>query len=207
MNQKLLILALASLLVGAGLAMALFLWSKNNQVTRVQTSGVADIGGAFKLTNHRGQPVTEKTLLGRYTLVFFGFTTCPDICPVALQNITAALEMMGSDGDRITPVFITTDPERDTVEKVAAFVKGFHEKLIGLTGTPEQVKIVAQAYRIYYSKAMNKDAPDGYSIDHSSVIYLMGRDGKYITHFRHTTTAKDMARRINLILEHIDKSS
>ncbi len=199
-------LALASLTVGAAVALA-FVASKNNTATRVTTSGVVDIGGAFTLTDHKGRSVTEKSLLGKYSLVFFGFTYCPDVCPIALQNITAALDMLGPNSERITPIFITTDPERDTAEKIAEFVKGFHKDLIGLTGTPEQIKSAAKAYRVYYAKAMNKDAPGGYTIDHMTVIYFMGPDGKYISHFNHATPAKDMAKRINLILEHNGKAS
>lgn len=206
MNRKLFILALLALLAGAGLAMSLLL-SQSKQVLKVQTSGEADIGGAFKLTDHLGQPFTEKELLGKYSLVFFGFTYCPDICPVALQKMTAAVEMMAADGDKVIPVFITTDPERDTVEKVAAFVKAFHKNTIGLTGTPEQIKSVAKAYKIFYSKSVNKDAPGGYGMDHSSVIYLMGPDGKYITHFRASATPGDMAGKLNLILQSNGKSS
>jgi len=206
MNRKLLILALLALLAGAGLAMSLVLL-KSREVLRVQTSGVAAIGGAFELTDHLGRRFTEKNLLGKYSLVFFGFTYCPDICPVALQKMTAAIDMLGTDGDRITPIFITTDPERDTVEKIAEFVKSFRKNTIGLTGSPEQIKNTARAYKIFYSKSVNKDAPGGYGMDHSSVIYLMGPDGKYITHFRASTTPGNMAKKLNLILEHNGKSS
>ena len=206
MDRRLILISVAALAIGAALAFAIVL-STPKGPPRIKTTGTAAIGGAFRLTNHLGRDVSEKTFLGKYSLVFFGFTYCPDICPVALQNIGAALDMMGSNADKITPIFITTDPERDTVEKVAEFVSRFHKNLVGLTGTVAQVKVATKAYRIYSAKRKNADMPDGYTIDHASIIYLMGPDGKYITHFNHTTPPKAMAARINLILEQIAKSS
>ena len=186
MDRRLVLVSIAATFIGAALAFSLIM-SSYKGAPRIQTTGVADIGGTFSLTNHRGQEITDKSLLGKFSLIFFGFTYCPDICPVALQNMTAALDMLGSNAEQITPIFITTDPERDSVEKVAEFVKGFHKSMVGLTGTVDQVKVATKVYRIYAAKKKTADMPGGYTIEHASTIYLMGRDGKYITHFNHST--------------------
>jgi len=206
MDRRLVIISLSALAIGAALAVML-ISSPGPRPVKVKNSGAAAIGGAFTLTNHLGQKVTEKSLLGKYSLIFFGFTYCPDVCPVAMQNMTAALDMLGDEADKITPVFITTDPERDTVEKVAEHVSAFHKSFIGLTGTTEQIKTASKAYRIYSAKRKNGDMPDGYSIDHASIIYFMGTDGKYLTHFNHSTPPKAMAVRIKLILGQIGNGS
>ena len=112
-------------------------------------SGEALVGGPFRLTNHLGQTVTEADFRGKYMLVFFGFTFCPDICPTELQVMTHALETMGASGARITPVFVTIDPERDTPDVMKAYVENFGPNLVGLTGTPEEIAAVAKAYRVY----------------------------------------------------------
>ena len=205
MDRRLVLISAAALAIGAAMAFAIVSLPRNGPL-KIKTTGTAQIGGAFTLTNHLGQQISEKNLLGKYSLVFFGFTYCPDICPIALQNVSAALEMMGPGADQIMPIFITTDPERDTVEKVALFIKGFHKSFVGLTGTVDQVKIATKAYRIYSAKKVNPDMPGGYSIDHASIIYLMGPDGKYLTHFNHSTPPKVMASRINLIIEQIAKT-
>jgi cytochrome oxidase Cu insertion factor (SCO1/SenC/PrrC family) len=116
-------------------------------------TGTALIGGPFTLVNQDGKTVTEKDFLGRYMLVFFGYTYCPDICPTELQVMTAALEQMGEDAKKIQPVFVSIDPERDTPEVVKSYVENFGSGLVGLTGAPEQVAQAAKAYRVYYAKA------------------------------------------------------
>lgn len=206
MNRRFVIITLAAFSIGAVLALNLVA-SQNAVKPKTVTTGKAAIGGSFSLTSHLGKPVTEKDLLGKYSLIFFGFTYCPDVCPVALQNITTALDMIGTDAQKIVPVFITTDPERDTVEKVAQYVKSFHKSLIGLTGTVDQVKAAKKVYRIYAAKKKNADMPDGYTVDHASIIYLMDPKGNYVTHFNHSTPPKAMAAKIKLIFEQVGKSS
>src|SRR3712207_4659015 len=109
-------------------------------------SAKALIGGPFALVDQDGQRVTEQTFRGKYTLVVFGYIYCPDICPAELQTIANALEALGPKADQVTPVFITIDPERDTVEQVAGYVKNFHPRFVGLTGTPQEIKEAARAY-------------------------------------------------------------
>lgn len=159
----------------------------NRQLPGHLSTGTALVGGPFTLTDQNGRKVSEKDFLGRYMLVFFGFTYCPDICPTELQVMTAALDAMGPGAEKIQPVFITIDPERDTPEVMKAYVENFSPRLIGLTGTPEDIAAVAKAYRVYYAKAPNQASPESYLMDHSSIIYLMGPDGGFVKHFAFTT--------------------
>ncbi|CAA6663651.1 unnamed protein product [Spirodela intermedia] len=134
--------------------------------------GMAAIGGPFKLIDHDGKPVTEKDFVGKWTLIYFGFTHCPDICPDELQKLAAAVDKIKSvAGIEIVPIFISVDPERDTVEQINDYVKEFHPNLIGLTGTNEAVREAARAYRVYYMKT--EEEGSDYLVDHSIVMYLM----------------------------------
>ncbi|XP_022151470.1 protein SCO1 homolog 1, mitochondrial isoform X1 [Momordica charantia] len=143
------------------------------EVKQGPSVGKAAIGGPFKLINHDGKKVTEKDFFGRWTLVYFGFTHCPDICPDELQKLAAAVDKIKEKaGIKIVPVFISVDPERDTVEQVREYVKEFHPDLVGLTGTSEEIRNVARAYRVYYMKTEEEDSD--YLVDHSIVMYLMG---------------------------------
>ncbi|WP_373505256.1 SCO family protein [Aestuariivirga sp.] len=156
-------------------------------------------GGPFSLIDQNRKRVTEKDFLGQYMLVFFGYTYCPDICPTELQVMTAAIDQMGPAGDRITPVFISIDPERDTPEVLRAYVENFGPRLVGLTGSAERIADVAKAYRVYYAKASNS-GPWDYLMDHSSIIYLMGPDGRYVKHFTYTADAPGLARDLKAAL-------
>ncbi len=154
----------------------------------------ADIGGPFTLLNSEGGTVTEANFSESYLLVSFGFTSCPDVCPTALQTIGQAMDLLGGDGDRLQPLFITLDPERDTPEVVGTYVKAFHARLIGLTGSVDQVAAAAGAYRVYFAKVPSPGVgPADYTIDHSTFVYLMSPDGAYLTHFNHTSTPEDIA--------------
>ena len=162
--------------------------------------GSAAIGGAFMLTDQTGRTVTEADLKGRYALVFFGFTHCPDVCPLTLQVITQALEMTGPLGDPVTPVFITVDPDRDTPDAMGQYIANFHPRFVALTGAPDAVKQAADAYRVFFRKAADAAKAEGdtadYMMEHSGFVYFMDRNGGYITHFGPKTTAEMMAARI-----------
>ncbi|KAE8099182.1 hypothetical protein FH972_017186 [Carpinus fangiana] len=156
--------------------------SASEAVKQGPSVGQAAIGGPFNLISHDGKHVTEKDLLGKWTLIYFGFTHCPDICPEELQKLVAAVDKIKEKtGIEIVPVFISVDPERDTVEQVGEYVKEFHPKLIGLTGTPDEIRSVARAYRVYYMKTAEEDSD--YLVDHSIVMYLMGPDMKFVKFF------------------------
>ena len=163
-------------------------------------SAKALIGGPFDLTNQDGKRVTDQDFRGKYMLVMFGYTSCPDICPAELQTMANAMDQLGPKADQITPMFITVDPERDTVQQVADYVKNFHARLVGLTGTPEEIKQAARAYRVYYAKAEDKKSALGYLMDHSAFIYLMDRQGEYVTHFTFSTTAEKIVETIEKAL-------
>lgn len=157
--------------------------------------GEALIGGPFELTDQTGAPVTEQTFKGKLMLIYFGFTFCPDACPTALGIMSEALDKLDVAGDRVVPILITVDPDRDTPAVLKDYVGNFHPRMMGLTGTPEQIAKVAREYRVFYQKAPGK-APDDYVMDHTVLIYLMGADGKYITHFGPDATPEQMAEEI-----------
>lgn len=137
------------------------------------------VGGPFTLTDHTGKVFTDKNLRGQYAMIYFGFTFCPAICPTELQKMTVALNQAGPLADKIQPVFITIDPERDTQSVMASYVAQFHPRLTGLTGTPEQIEKVLKAYRIYARKVTDP-AMNDYTMDHSSYIYFLNPAGDVI---------------------------
>lgn len=144
--------------------------------------GQAAIGGPFNLINHEGKRVTEKDFLGKWTVFYFGFTHCPDICPDELQKLAAAVDKIKEkSGIEIVPVFISVDPERDNVEQVSEYVQEFHPNLIGLTGDPEEIRKVARAYRVYYMKTTEEGSD--YLVDHSIVMYLMSPKMEFVKFF------------------------
>ncbi|MGF1630464.1 MAG: SCO family protein [Kiloniellaceae bacterium] len=164
--------------------------------SETRTSGSALIGGSFTLTDQTGTQRREIDLMGHYALVYFGYTYCPDICPTSLSTMTQGLDLLEEQAPdkarAVLPVFITVDPERDTVEALASYAEHFHPRFMALTGTQEEVDTAAKAYRIYYQRVEEPGASD-YLMDHSSVIYLMAPDGSYLTHFTHASTADDIA--------------
>jgi protein SCO1/2 len=165
-------------------------------------TGRALIGGPFALTDHHGRQVTEATYAGRYMLINFGYTYCPDICPLGLQTMMAAHDALPAEmRERVVPIFITVDPERDTVEAMADYVGLFSPDLIGLTGTSKETDAAAKAYRVYHSKVKDEATSADYLVDHSAFFYLMGPDGSYVSHFSHSVTPEEMAAGIEQALE------
>ena len=189
-----------TLLLGAVLAVVAMLagWQYLGRPDRTaERSLLPTIGGPFTLVDQTGKTVNNGDLEGRLLLIFFGYTFCPDVCPNALTTMTEALDLLGATADDITPVFITVDPERDTPEQLAMYVEYFHPRLVGLTGTAEQIAKVAKAYRVYYAKAGEDGVDaDDYIMDHTSITYLMDRDGTFRLHFSQGTDAETMAERI-----------
>lgn len=184
-------LALLAALLFAGTA-----YYFSNPSHRVSYTGTALVGGPFTLTDHTGRKVTDKDFLGNYMLVFFGYTYCPDVCPTELQVMSAALDSLGAKADTIQPIFISVDPQRDTPEVLKQYVANFHPRLVGLTGTPDEIASVAKAYRVYFSKVENNSGTDTYLMDHSAIIYLMDRQGKFLKHFTYSTDAAALAKAI-----------
>lgn len=158
--------------------------------------GTALVGGPFSLTDQEGRKVTDKDFRGHYMLVFFGYTYCPDICPTELQVMSAALDNLGAKADDIQPIFISVDQQRDTPEVLKQYVTNFHPRLVGLTGSAEEIASVARAYRVYFSKVENSSGPDAYLMDHSTIMYLMDGQGKFVKHFTYSTDAAALAKAI-----------
>jgi protein SCO1 len=146
------------------------------------TSGAALVGGPFELTDQDGNKVTDQTYQGKLKLIYFGFTFCPDACPTALGVMSAALDKLDVAAERVVPILITVDPERDTPPVLKDYVSNFHPRMVGLTGTPEQIAQVAKGYRVFYQKAPGATG-DEYLMDHTLLIYLMDGEGQYIAHF------------------------
>jgi protein SCO1/2 len=158
------------------------------------------VGGSFSLTDHNGVAVTEKTYPG-YKLMFFGFTHCPDICPLGLQKMSATLEALGEDGKDITPIFVTIDPARDTPDVLKSYLSVYDERLVGLTGTEEQVKAVSESFRVYSAKVQTGDHAGHYSVDHSGFTYLLRDDGTMVTVFGGDDKPSEIAKEIREILK------
>ncbi len=149
-------------------------------------------GGAFTLTAHNGKRVSDTEFRGRFLLVYFGYTRCPDVCPDDLLTMSAAIHGLGAVAERLQPLFISVDPARDTPDKLADYVESFHPRLIGLTGTEAEIAAVSRAYKVHRVKYTPANDPANYGVDHSSLTYLMGPDGKFRTLIPHNTSAERM---------------
>ena len=152
------------------------------------------IGGPFTLTDHHGHQRTDKDFRGKLLLVYFGYTTCPDVCPTDLQQIGLAITALGSRAEAVQPLFVTLDPARDTSKRLAAYVPNFHPQMIGLGGSATAVHRAAATYRVYFNKVALKTG--GYAIEHAAFTYMMDRDGKYLGYFPPGTSAAQMVQAI-----------
>ncbi|MCH9764650.1 MAG: SCO family protein [Alphaproteobacteria bacterium] len=198
MRPILIVLVVLGAIVGGATALLMMSSSQDpNFGQTVRSTGKALIGGPFSLIDHTGKRVTNNDFRGKKMLIYFGFTHCPDICPGSLQVISAALDKLGSQADAVTPIFMTVDPERDTQKVMAEYVASFHPRLVGLTGTKDEIEqTVKKTYRIYYKKVANPDQPDAYTVDHASMIYLMDERGEFVKFFAHPTSADDLAEQM-----------
>ena len=199
MKARLLSFIIAAFTIGALTGAAVLLVTTPHGAI-VESSGTALIGGPFSLVGADGKTVTDRDFRGRYVLVFFGFTHCPDICPAELQVIAQALDRLGDKAAKLVPIFVTLDPGRDTPKAMADYVKSFGPSFVGLTGSPEAIAAAAKAYRVSYTKVENKASPSDYSVDHSALVYLMDPQGKYLAHFAYGTSAEDMAEKLSRFL-------
>ncbi|MBV7395253.1 SCO family protein [Mameliella sediminis] len=163
------------------------------RATRI-AGGADQIGGPFTLLNKSGEEVTDKDVITKPSLVYFGYTFCPDVCPFDTARNAEAIDVLTERGYDVNPVFISVDPERDTPEVVGEFAELIHDKMIGLTGTPEQVKAASQAYRTYYNKQKDGD-PEYYLVDHSTFTYLVLPEVGFVDFFRREVTPEQMADR------------
>ena len=156
------------------------------------------IGGPFRLTDQNGKTVTDADLKGKWSLVYFGYTHCPDACPTALNDISIALDELGPQRNAVRPVFVTVDPERDTPAVLKSYVTAFDAPILALSGTPEEIAQAAKGYRVYYAK--HPEAGGDYSMDHSSVIYVMDPEGRFTASFTQENSPEEIAERLKKLL-------
>ena len=182
---------LVVLLAGAGA----FLWlggsGGNNPIS---------IGGPFTLEDGAGKPVTDRDFRGKYMLVYFGYTFCPDVCPTTLNAVADAMDKLGIASSHIQPLFITVDPKRDTPAVVKQYAAAFGPAILGLTGTPEQIAQAAKEYRVYYAEHRTGPGPNDYAMDHSSVLYLIGPDGAFIAPVRADQSGDEIAANLKKLM-------
>ncbi|MCP4185865.1 MAG: SCO family protein [Hyphomicrobiales bacterium] len=151
-------------------------------------------GGRFIMNNHFGEVVTDQDFSGKFLLIYFGYTFCPDVCPTSLQTMTHALNLMGKDAEYVQPLFVTVDPERDTISVMRDYVSAFHPSLIGLTGSKVALDSITSKYRVKYEKVSESGAiNDDYLVDHTAAVLLMGPGGEYLTRYPYNTMADGMA--------------
>jgi protein SCO1/2 len=165
-----------------------------------QKPAIAAIGGPFSLIDQDGARVTDRDFRGRLLLVYFGYTHCPDICPLVLQEIGVALDRLGPAGANVQPIFISVDAERDTPENLKVFAASLHPKIIALTGSPAEIKAAASAYRAYYAKASPTAEGPRDLIDHTGIVYVMGRDGNYLSNLSPNNSAGEIVDRLRKYL-------
>jgi len=162
------------------------------------TVGQVNLGGEFELVDNKGKVYTQESLIGKYTLINFGYTFCPDVCPTGLQTAAMALDLLPMrKSAKVQSYFITIDPERDTPEVMGQYVEHFHKSLVGLSGSLEQIKQATKSYKVYYRKVVEEGKPaDEYLMDHSAFQFLMGPEGQYLTHFPHGITPEVFAQKL-----------
>ena len=190
------ILLAGFVILGAGAFLALSLHETPRGAARTVLGSA--IGGPFQLVDQNGKTVTDADLKGKWSLVYFGYTHCPDACPTALNDISIALDELGPKRGAVRPVFITVDPERDTPEVLKAYVTAFDAPILALTGSPEEIAQAAKGYRVYYAK--HPEAGGDYSMDHSSVIYVMDPEGRFTASFTHQSAPEEIAERLKKLL-------
>ncbi len=172
-----------------------------DQFAQCRSSTVAggDLGGPFELLNKDGQTVTDADVITEPTLIYFGYTYCPDVCPLDVDRNASAVDILQERGQSVTPVFISIDPQRDTPEVVGDFASNMHPRMIGLTGTPEQVKAASTAYRTYYSAHPAVD--DEYLVDHSTFSYLVLPEVGFVDYFRREVTPEGIADKVGCFVD------
>ncbi|HTZ79964.1 MAG TPA: SCO family protein [Stellaceae bacterium] len=199
--RRLYALPIVAALCLLGVAFAAMWWREGREMLDSASKvTMPAIGGPFTLTATDGSKVTDQTYRGKIELIYFGYTYCPDACPTALNEIAGALAALGPSAERVQPLFITIDPARDTPKVLADYVRAFDPRIVGLTGTPDEIAAAANAYRVYYAPYKSADAPDGYLMDHTSIVYVMNEQGRFVASFTHETTADQMAERLRKLI-------
>ncbi len=189
---------IAIMAAGIVALLGVFIWM--NQQAQQCAQSVSKLGGAFELVDHNGQRFTQEELKGKYTLLYFGYTYCPDVCPTELQTIAEALNLLGPQlAEQFRVVMVSIDPERDTPDVLKDYMSNFGPNFIGLTGTPQQIRKMAKLWRTFYRKA-EETGDGGYLMDHSAIVFLLDKNGQYVRHFAYGTTPERMAEGIRAAL-------
>jgi protein SCO1/2 len=189
----------AALWLAAVATAGAFFWLGSETGPRSAT-GAAQIGGPFSLIDPTGRTVTDRDFRGKFMLIYFGYTHCPDVCPITLAKVAAALQMLDPRADHVQPIFITVDPRRDTPEVMGRYATEFSPRILGLTGSPAQIAAVEKAYKVYASPESTPEQLDA-AIDHSSILYLMGPGGSFIAPVRIDGGPADLAADVGRYLK------
>ncbi len=195
------IIIILSIIIGAIAAFILLTYELPNKPLAGKGGGdkLVDIGGDFELLDHNGNIFSSDQLKGKLSLIYFGFTYCPDICPTSLQKLSKVMDVMQKYHIDIVPVFITVDPNRDKQKILGEYLRHFHESFIGLTGSDSEIKKVADKFKVYYAvSAGDKPGTKDYMIDHSSFVYLMDKDFKYMQHFYLSNSAEEIIEAVRM---------
>jgi cytochrome oxidase Cu insertion factor (SCO1/SenC/PrrC family) len=197
-NRKFVRLAIIGVTTGLGILAGLTYFFKNSPKTYVQqqTTSLPKLGGPFSLTDQFGKHHTDQEFKGKYQMIYFGYSFCPDVCPMGLQHMSKGLELLGTDIDQVVPIFITIDPERDNVESLHQYAQNWHSSFLFLTGSQEQLQPVLKAFKVYAVKAKPDGTLADYLMDHSALIYLMDRSGQLVDFCPHTTEPEAIAAMI-----------
>lgn len=193
-----LVAVVAAVVIGSAIGLGLSLWLV--PAGGPMQSGAAAIGGPFTLVDQNGRPRSERDFRGRFMLVTFGYTHCPDICPVTVQAIGDTLDQLGPAADQVAGIFVSVDPQRDTPAALKDYVESVSPRIVALTGTAAQVAAAARAYRVYYRIGGDPARDPNYTVDHTALLYLMDREGRFVTHFTHQTPPEAMAAAIRRVL-------
>lgn len=186
--QKILWVAVAFAL----LAFAALAWTGGLRANGMGEATQEAFRPEFRLEDAAGRPVTNEDFRGRYQLVFFGFTNCPDVCPTTLSEVAQVMDDLGPEADQVQPLFISVDPERDAGAELAEFTSAFHPSILGLTGSPEATRAAAGSFKIFFAREEDPAAPDGYSMAHASALYLIGPDGDWLRQYEYGMPAADI---------------
>lgn len=173
-------------------AIATFAWWTTTRTHDDQQDAASAITPIFSLVNHLGERVSEEDYRGKWLLVFFGFPHCPDVCPTTLAELAAVMRQLGTNANEVQPLFVSIDPQRDSVAEMAEYVTQFHPSLVGLTGTDEEIAAAADSFQVFYERTPDAAAPDGYTMSHTSAVYLLSPEGEFVVPYTYGTPVQDI---------------
>lgn len=202
MRRVILLLVLTLVVIGSSYqAWRVYSFNQKSATYKAMSAASSPIDGTYSLQDHNGQTRTQDDFRGKYTLIFFGYTYCPDVCPTTLQDVGLILDDLGPLADGIVPLFITVDPARDSVEVLKDYVSNFHPSIIGLTGNAKETVAAAKSFRAFYAKVIpDPESPEDYHMSHSARLFMMGPDTRPVTSFLYGETVGNISKKIKEIL-------